>query len=86
MGIGELLGYIGLGTVVVIAVFALFSESGFNVIALIPGHYILLLFTRITGSSVAAKSDAAGELSITVGMIFWVVIFGVGYVAYQLFR
>jgi hypothetical protein len=66
----EILGLIGLVIVVLIGLFAVFSQSLFNVIALIPGHYILVLFGRITGSHVSAKSDSAGELSITVGMIF----------------
>jgi predicted permease len=59
------------------------GETMFNIVALIPGHYLLLLFARITGSRIDAKSDAAGELSITVGTVFWAVIFCVAYVAYH---
>jgi hypothetical protein len=82
----EILGYIGLSIAVVVGIFAISSQSLFNVIALIPGHYILVLFGRITGSHVSAKSDSAGELSITVGMVFWAIIFGAGYVAYHVLR
>jgi hypothetical protein len=77
----ELLTYIGLSIVIV----GLLWMRLFDVLMLIPGHFILSRFRHFARiENIERESDADGSLSILIGMVFWGVLLGGAYVVYRL--
>jgi hypothetical protein len=62
----------------------IFSDAIFNVLLIIPGHFILMWYMRIAKVTDAQKNfDAHGEVSGLVGAGFWCTLAVIGYGLYR---